>query len=258
MRTRLFVIALLVLAMATVTFAADDPFTGTWQRVPPKTGDNNQSQLNQLILKPASDGISIQQGASKPDIAHYGKDSLFQGGATWNIVRVNDHNLKSTASLDGKILINETATVSSDGKHYTRIQVMVGDARKSTIEYERVGPVPTGDAFFGTWQQILPKPKETGPLTYTIKIDGDTFDFSGSSGSSYKGKLDGKEYNHPEDGSTIQARRIDGQTIELSFRTTQGIAATQLWQLKGNNLTRTTRIGNAQGQGSVTEFERIK
>jgi hypothetical protein len=257
MQKRPTIIVSLVLALAAITFAADDPITGTWRRVPSKTGGNNLGQSNRLILAPTSDGISVQQGESKPDIAYYGKDSPFAGGGTYNIVRVDAHNLKSTASLDGKVLINETAAVSPDGKHYTRILEMVGAARKATIEYERVGPIPSGDAFFGTWQEIA-RPSQTGPLTYTVMIDGDTFDFSGSNGSIYKGKLDGKEYKRPEDDSTMQARRIDGQTIELSFRTVQGIAATHLWQLKGNNLTRTTRIGNAQGQGSVTEFERVR
>jgi hypothetical protein len=235
--------------------AADDPFTGTWRALPSKTA---VEQANSLVLAPSAGGISIQERGGKPTIAKYGEESPFEVG-TINVVRIDDHHLATTMSLDGKVLIKETGTVSPDGKQYVRKQEFVTRGSISAaIQYDRVGPVPAGDAFFGTWQQTLPIRKDAGPVTYTIRIDGDAFDFVGSDSSNWKGKLDGKEYKQPEDGQTMQARRIDAQTIELSFKTPEGISATMLWQVKGNTLIRTTRIAYAQGQGRTVEFERVK
>jgi hypothetical protein len=256
MRNRILVVAALVLALGVMALAADDPFNGTWRALPSKTGDPLQPGL--IKLTPSPDGISIQESGGEPTIVKYGQDTPYSG-MTINITRIDDHNLASTFSLGGKIIAKETGTVSADGKHYVRNQEIVGEAsRKSAIEYDRVGTVPAGDAFVGTWQQALPKRKETGPLTYTIKIDGDSFDFAGSNGSGFKGKLDGKKYKRPEDDSTLQARRIDAQSIELSIKTAIGVAVTQLWQVKGNTLTRTAKIADAQGQGRVVKFERVK
>jgi hypothetical protein len=256
MKTRLSVMAIFVLAFAAAAMAADDPFNGTWRALPSKTGDIPQTGL--LKLTPSPDGIIIQESGGEPVIVKYCKD-IANSGLAMNITRIDDHNLATTYSLSGKIVAKEIGTVSADGKHYVRNQETVeGASRKSVEEFDRVGGAPAGDAFFGTWQRMLPKPKETGPLTYTIKIDADSFDFAGSGSSSYKGKLDGKEYKRPEDDSTMRAKRFDTQTIELSFKTTAGIPATMLWQVKGNTLTRTTKMGDARGQGRVVEFERVK
>ena len=254
MKTRLLIGIALVLIMVTVVMAADDPFNGTWRALPSKS-DNAQSGL--LILAPFTDGISIQESEGRKTNATYGLDTPYVIGSI-KVVRIDDHNLASTLSLNGKVGITETGKVSPDGKHYTRSQELMDTGQKEAIEYDRVGSVPAGDAFFGTWQQVFPKPKPSGPLTYTIKIDGDSFYFAGSSNSSYKGKLDGKEQKLPEDGSIMQARRIDTQTIELSFKTTVGIAGTMLWQVKGNTLIRTISITNAQGQSRAVEFERVE
>jgi hypothetical protein len=247
------VICLTVLVMASIAVAANDPFTGTW------------GETVLLTLAPYADGISLQTNKEKLNIAHYGKDSLGNDGSTFNLVRVDDHTLKSTSSQDGKVIAKDTGTVSSDGKHYTRIRkaTFAGKLLKTTYEYDKVGSVPTGDAFFGTW-------RETSPLMiYTIKVDGDMFYIARSGGmfpetTKLRIKLDGKDYKGTL-GETNQARRIDAQTIEIiseypATKLENKSDVKDLYQVKGNTLIQTyteTRSGREPSK-SIDRFKRIK
>jgi hypothetical protein len=280
MKCRILAIIALVVAFGVIAFGAADPFTGAWRQVqvPSNKGNSKPDQLrlipssdgfsiknnssSKLILSPNSNGITIQASeGGKPNILQYGKDYLSNDGTTWNTVRVTDHMLKSAFTQGGKIIINETATVSPDGKRYTRIRELVGSPRKETLEYNRVGPAPAGDAFFGTWQEIV---SETGPLTYRIKVEGDTFEI-GADGTPevFRAKLDGKEHKHPTYEATMQAKRSDAQTIEILFKNSADLASKgpgrpMLWQVKGDTLTLTLSTGGPQSKPINQEFERVK
>jgi hypothetical protein len=250
MRRRLLVIASLVLAMAAVAMAADDPFTGTWRR-----------QITQLTITPTGHGYSIQENKGKPTSYTYGKDFIHEGGFTVNTVRVDDHTLAYTSMKEGKVISKETATVSPDGKHYTRSQELAGSTRKFIIKYDRVGSVPPGDAFFGTWRQ-------TSPITtHTIKVDGDMFYLTENASDlgdleKLTIKLDGKK-SKGADGETIQARRIDAQTIERIQKFGDGKNSFEVkiqYKVQGVTLmeTQTASIPNEAPSKTVTNFERIK
>jgi hypothetical protein len=246
MRNRIFVIASLMLALAAVAFAADDPFTGTWR------------ETTQMIIKPNGEGISREQGGLQIDI-HYGKDIVVERtGATIKMVRVDDHTLKTTVSSGGKIVDNITTTVSPDGKHYTQKEEHEGTAATPVEEYERVGPVPSGDAFWGTWRRISP------PLdTYTIKIDGDLFDnkIEGPYPHSLTTKLDGKESKIGRSNATEQAKRIDAQTIEMIEKSPEGLEVGKiLFQVKGDTLieTNTLTLPDRKPIKLVRNFVRVK
>ena len=248
------VFCLATLAMVVITFAADDPFTGTWREIPSRTDSGGQSNL---ILTPNGDGITIEGGNGQKGIIRYGKDYLSSDGTTWNIIRVDDHTLKSTFALNGKIIVNETATASPDGKRYTRAQQRVGSTETTTMEFERVGPVPTGDAFFGTWKPAVGA-GEAGPLTYTLKVDRETCEISRYGKHWVTAKFDGKDYKL-EDGSnsTVQLKRVDNHTFEMVQKFDSISLQTVIWQVQGNTLTRTVSRPRAQ-QPTVREFERIK
>jgi hypothetical protein len=256
MPKRLFVSVSLVLALAAITFAVDDPFTGTWR------------ETAQMIILPNGDGYSFQLNGEKPSIHIYGKDSLANDGSTVKFVRVDSHHLTGTIGTNVRTLLNETATISPDGKRYTRTREFVGASFKEILEYDRVGPVPTGDAFFGTW-------KQTSPLkTLTIKVNGDMFNEAQRrnpplrienrtiSEPNLTLKLGGKE-SKGADGVTHQAKRIDAQTIEVIQKTasdTNTFEQTTLYQVKGNTLieTTTSTLPNRKPSETITNFERIK
>jgi hypothetical protein len=227
---------------------ADDPFTAVWRAT------------SQLIMAPTADGISIQPNGEKPIIATYGKDYLMTG-YTANTVRVDDHTLKTThfSLMDGKVTSIRTETVSPDGKHYIQEYGLPpelsqrGVSRK--VEYDRVGPVPSGDAYFGTWRQ-------TSPLDiYTIKIEGETFALINNGRPNFAVKLDGNESESSL--LTFQAKRIDAQTIEVILKRTLGPKVEELktlYQVKGDILieTRTTTTPGLEPIKRVINFERMK
>jgi hypothetical protein len=271
MQKRIFVIALLVLALAAVGFAADDPFTGTWRMVPPSLGNGAPQQQvpQQLIVSPMEGGISIQRSSEKPIAGKYGQDLAIADGSTINIVRVDDHNIKNTISQNGKITGTQTGSVSPDGKRYSWIWERVGGG-KTTLGYDRVGPVPAGDAFFGTWQVVLsnPRPEQSGPSTYTLIVDGETFDWSIGDRHTVTAKFDGKEYKRDNGTFTMQLKRIDDHTIEIVQKPSNdkakelfnGRELKDLWQVNGNTLivTGTRQSPDNVQSKSVVEFERIK
>jgi TPR repeat protein len=245
---------------------ANDPFTGTWK------------EISQMIITPAADGISIQRNGEKPIIASYGKDYLLTR-VTANTVRVDDHTLKTTTfSLDGKVISKSTETVSPDGKHYIQESAVPSEVSQRVfgIEYDRVGPVPSGDAFFGTWRR-------TSNLNIqTIKVEGETFTLLDNGRLRFAQKLDGKESEGKlltprvtridsqttELTQTYQAKRIDSQTIEVIQKLSAKIGQTPLsvsvrrvlFQVKGDTLIE-TNTGTPSGLESdkhVTNFERMK
>jgi hypothetical protein len=257
MRTRIFAIASLMLALTAMTFAADDPFTGTWR------------ETILMTITPNGEGISIQQYGNTIDIAHYGKDPVLEGGMgmTWNYVRVDDRTLKTTSFMDGKVILKRTETVSPDGKHFTRIQEEVlppeliqrGISGNSTFEYDRVDAVPSGDAFLGTWRQTSPRSFRT----CTITVDGEIFDIARNGHPWLSGKLDGNESNTGAGGSTARAKRIDAQTIEIIYTVTDGtniLESRNLYQVKDDTLieTRTSTFSGREVSKSITNYERIK
>jgi hypothetical protein len=231
----------LTLVLATAAMAAD-PFTGTWQLDPSKTEDTNPVQLT---LAPSSNGISIQTDDQKPAIAIYGKDSPLNDGTIINLVRVDDHTLKSALNRDGKLQFKETATVSADGKHYSRVQEGTS-GNKATLVYKRIGAAPAGDAFLGTWQQEVSKTINEPATTYTIKIDGGTLDFTRNKTHVITAKFDGKSYE-ARNNATWQLKRIDDHTVEVIRKTSAGTSTDQ-WRVKGQTLSITSVGTGAQGK----------
>jgi hypothetical protein len=250
----------IILAFAlAVTATAADPFTGTWQQDLSKTEGNSPTQLT---LAPSDNGISIQDDAQTSIITPYGKDFRMKDVGTINIVRVDDHTLSSTVKMENGTIWNETATVSSDGKRYTRIRERTGIPGKITLVFDRVGSAPAGDTFFGTWREDPTKYKMEPLLTYILKVDGETFDWTLGARHAVTARFDGKEYKRDDISSTVQLKRLDDHTIEMVTKSSTGRESKGLWQVKGNALTLTLGLagnqsGAAQSQ-STMQFERIK
>jgi hypothetical protein len=285
MRKPLIGVAWLVLACAVPAISAEDPFTGIWR--------DRMVDYPQLILAPVSGGISIQEGRGKPEIVPYGEDTpilppegiVQRFKSTRNIFRIDNHTLKSAVSHDGEVGIKETATASADGKYFTRVREF-GENLRLIIDYERVGSVPSGDAFFGTWKRAI---SENSP-SRTVKVDGDDFEWSalvpdgrpGIMAPGLTGKFDGREYQGRGllRAYTFVLKRIDARTIEITGKTPpreipQDLAANispktaasaakgreirEIWQVKGDILTITSQDQDGtQSKPAVAKYERVK
>jgi hypothetical protein len=255
MTKRILVSLGLVLVMVACAVAADDPFNGTWQ-----TKYDSFPQLRQLIIAPVDGGVSIQQGEGKPEIILYGKDTLRADGNTINATRIDGHTIKTTTSRDGKVLQSTTGTVSADGMQFTPIIESDG-GRMTPRAYDRIGPVPSGDAFFGTWKQNVV------PTIYVLKVDSETFDWTLNGKPRLTAKFDGTEYKNSL-GAMTTLKRIDPYTIEMISKLPAPKASNDLasklppemkmvWKVKNNTLT-LTQGRNDVTAGTTMEFERVK
>jgi hypothetical protein len=254
--------------------------------------------VNVFTWTPNADGITLTRSSNaKPQVFGYGKEFLVDeeyAALTVKWIRIDAHTLKGTFSRnDRTLLYTNITTVSPDGQHSTRVEEYAG-GRKQTYKYDRIGPVPAGDTFMGTWRLVLPR------YFRIIKVDGDSLEWSSDVQSTeaktpsqtaptfirgQRGKLDGKEYQDTSRGGTIAATtrmtRIDANTIEVITKvppiqipkglTTRLSPAAELRskgyeqkvvaQLKGNTLIYTTTDklqDGAQTEPSIIEYERVK
>jgi hypothetical protein len=216
------------MAFAAISFAADDPLTGTWR------------ELKTMTIAPKGNGLSIQNDKQKPQNYIYGKDVRYSPGWSDKYIRIDDHTINSTIKHNGKIDSESTLVASTDGKKLTRISRPVGSQTKSivTAEYERIGSSEDGDAFSGTWRET------TNVEIINIKIDGDVLEWTGGNSSyssqyQFTTKLNGTE-SRGKAGEIIQAKRINAKKIELIRTPVLNALEKALYEVSGDTLFITT------------------
>jgi hypothetical protein len=249
-----------VISICATTLFAADPLTGTWRLDPTKT---ENSIPIQTIITPTANGISARIGQGNlTDLPWDGNDHPISRTMTANVVRVNDHTLVLTIKSGGKVFTKMTMTASDDGKQLAMVEegTNLGEPYKNTIMEDRVGAVPMGDAFFGTWQPDSSKTKFEPPPTLTFKVDEDTLDFTTGKTHVFTAKLDGKDHKPDSSNATMRLTRIDDHTIEIIETLSSGSATqTTQWQVKGDQLI-STRTVTSGGKTSrlVQYYERVK
>jgi hypothetical protein len=244
--------------------AKDDPFTGTWRE------KDKLAEMSKLIIKPGNDGLSFQRSRyQKPLVISYGKEFVdeypflerMEGMPIpiATVFRIDDHTLEFSYRDHGELLFKITYAVSSDGKHLKVSEEYQGKISKPAI-YDRVGPVPEGDAFFGNWQP------QSMWIDYTIKTDGETFDWYIGDRRIVKAKFDGNIYignNYSRNRATYQFKRFNEFTIKMVIRSERFISK-EAWQVDNTKLTRTItrrsklRYALPTRKTSVSEYMRIK
>lgn len=133
MRKRLLVIASLVLAMATVTFAADDPFVGTWKLNVAKSkgfsGHAPKSDIGKIEaqdngIKWTGDGVDAEGKAGHTEFSAKfdGKDypaTGFPNIGTISVRKIDSNTLVTLDKMAGKVVGSWRFTVSKDRKTLT-------------------------------------------------------------------------------------------------------------------------------------------
>jgi hypothetical protein len=217
---RLVVCALFLIAPLWVhssTFA-QSPFDGTWR-----------INLNQSRFSPKPIVAFLSQGwyhcpSCNPqiDVKADGQDQAV-GDESFDTISVREVDPKSievTTKKDGKIVSEQTRTVSSDGKIMT-VKTIVhpadgGPVVTSEVRATRVGIAPAGiNETSGSWRIAKVEQSNNGLLA-TYKTNGDEMTMTEPTGESYTAKLDGKDY--PVKGAyyynSVSLKRIDKNTIE--------------------------------------------
>jgi hypothetical protein len=126
-------VAVFIIALATVTMAADDPFVGTWKlnltqsKFPP--GQAPRSEILKCIaqengLKGSFDTVDAAGKSSHTDFSakYDGKDYAQQGDPnvdTTAFRKINPYTLEVVDKKAGKEIARYRSTVSTDGKTTT-------------------------------------------------------------------------------------------------------------------------------------------
>lgn len=129
------------------------------------------AEMGRLVIAPSGDGLSFRRSIyEEPQVIIYGKefadDSFYPERMAGlppvmaTVVRVDDHALEFSYRDNGELVFQCIYAVSPNGKQLKAIGLYSGRSANSTI-YKRIGSIPDGDAFFGTWQRPWPNLKES-------------------------------------------------------------------------------------------------
>ncbi len=139
---------------------------------------------------------------------------------TLSVKAVDDQTIQAIGKKDGKVLFDETRTVSKDGKMLTLKETSHpedGSAPVTTeVMYKRAGLVPMGvQPASGDWQ-VLKFNQSSNGLTFTYKVNGDEVTMTDPTGETFTAKLDGTDT--PVKGAygfdTISLKKAGPGTIE--------------------------------------------
>jgi hypothetical protein len=213
-RALIFAVALCVSATCT----AQSPFDGTWH-----------TDLGKAKISPKPNVFYLSQGwyhcvSCSPayDVKADGTDQAVTGQSydTVAVSEVDPKTISITAKKSGKVVFEQTRSVSEDGKTLTvktTSHPMNSDQPVvAEVTAKLSGTAPSGvQATSGAW--VIDKIKETdNGLDTTFKVSGDQISMNQPTGESFTAKLDGTDA--PFKGSystdTVSVKKIDARTIE--------------------------------------------
>jgi len=238
----LFTAALLISA----SLRAQSPFDGTWR-----------INMAQAKLSPKPNVFYLSQGwyhcvscVPVVEVKADGADQAVTGQPydTVSVKEVDDKSIATVTKKAGKVMTEQTRTVSKDGKTLTvkTINHPMNSDQTVTVETtaKLVGIAPSGvHATSGSWQLEKVKESDNG-LTFTLKSTADSLSMSDPTGESYTAKLDGSDapvagaYNY----NTVSLKKVDAHTIEATYK--QDANVVQVVKLAANGKTMTREVSN--------------
>jgi hypothetical protein len=214
-RTGAFCLALLCAGAAA---SAQSAFDGTWK-----------TNLAQTKFSPKPNVFYTSQGwyhcvSCNPafDVKADGSDQTVSGQPydTINVKEADPNSLAVVAKKGGKVVFEQTRTVSADGKMITVKTInhpMESDQTvTATATGKRVGVKPSGvHATSGEWQIVKVEESDNG-LTNTFKMNGDELTMSTPTGETYTAKLDGTDaaVKGAFGFDTVSLKKVNDHTIE--------------------------------------------
>jgi hypothetical protein len=133
----------------------------------------------------------------------------------------DDHNVTRMAKKGGRDVGQTKMSVSADGNtltgDFTDSSAENAPPTKGQYTETRVGPAPAGaHAVSGQWKPAKLANFNAEALTFTFKVEGDTFHYSSPSGYSYDAKLDGPDVPIKGDiaGTTAAVKKVGDNAYE--------------------------------------------
>jgi hypothetical protein len=211
-------ILVVVMLLASEVVFAQTPFDGTWM-----------AKLDSAKLPTKPDKYSLSNNmfecmscVPKYSVKADGTDQKVTGHAYYDMVAVKVVNANSVEFIqkkDGKVMLTDTATISSDGNTLTDkwtdssgTQPVNGEAMST-----RVAPAPAGaHALSGSWRTEKFNSISENGLTVTYEGTENGLKMSDPNGNSYDAKFDGKDYpiNGDPGHTLVSLKRIGNDTIE--------------------------------------------
>lgn len=138
---------------------------------------------------------------------------------------VDDHNIVRTAKKGDRQIGETKVAVSADGNtltgSFTDTSVQNAPAQKGEYTENRVGPAPAGaHVVSGQWKPTKLANFNAEALTFSLKVEGDTFHYSSPAGYSYDAKIGGPDVPIKGDlaGTTASVTKIDNGYLETDTR----------------------------------------
>lgn len=203
---------------APAALLGQSPFDGTWR-----------TNYNQSKLSPRPNVFWLNKGvydcsscSPKINVKADGQDQPVTGQTydTINVREVSPKSIAITTKKNGKMVLEQTRTVSDDSNTLTVKNTSHPENSEQTVTTEitatRVAKGPAGaNETSGSWRTSKVQASENA-ITTTYKTSGDELSMSDPTGVSYSAKLDSKDY--PVKGSytynSVSLKRIGNDTIE--------------------------------------------
>jgi hypothetical protein len=212
------VLVLLAALCTSVVAPAQSPFDGTWH-----------TDLGKAKISPKPIVFYLSQGwyhcvSCNPqfDVKADGTDQPVTGQSydTISVSEVDPKTISVTTKKAGKVVSEQTRTVSADGKILTvktTNHPMNSDQPVTTeVTAKLSGIAPSGvNTTSGSWIIEKVKGSDNG-LDLTFKITGDEVAMTEPTGESYTAKLDGTDapYKGSYSTDTVSVKKIDAHTLE--------------------------------------------
>jgi hypothetical protein len=221
---------------------AQSPFDGTWR-----------TNMATAKLTPKPNVFYLSQGwyhcvtcSPVVEVRADGTDQPVTGQAydTVSVKEVDDKTIETVTKKAGKVVAEQTRTVSKDGKTLTvkTTNHPMNSDKPITAESvaKLVGIAPAGvHATSGTWKIEKVTQSDNG-LLFTLKATADELTYSDPTGEGFAAKFDGTDasvkgayaYN------TVSLKKVNASTIEETFKRDSTVVLVAKLTVSGKTLTR--------------------
>lgn len=238
------VVLSLFLAIPSQSWAADDPFVGTWKLNPSQSKLTDQMKVESL----GGNRYAFDFGGGKPiTVVADGTDQPGNFGITLGVAVEGPHTWKVVRKKEGRLLVAATWELSQDGNtltdHFTGHQ-----ANGSTLRLDYVYKRTAGaSGFAGTWESTSEKVNSVYEITIRPYADKGLSFVNAAQESNQNMEFDGKDYPNQGPnvvaGSASSGHRVDESTLDITDKMNGQITDTRELKLSpdGKTLTMTVR-----------------
>jgi hypothetical protein len=223
--------------------AADTSMIGKWKFDPDK------SQLTGLDYKIEDAGGGKYRFIFGDDVENMtldGKGHVTKFGDTWSIKTTGPSSWESTTKRDGKVTSKAKWTISEDGQTFTSQDENMrpdGSTGKSEATLKRTGGT---SGLAGSWESTAVKIMSPTGIEIT-KWQKDGYSrINPAFKERLNFKLDGKDYTptgpRVAKGTTVTAKKIDDNNVELTYKLKGKTTETDKWELSADGKTLTQTI----------------